>query len=335
MNRSNVLIEIKNLTKHFPIKSGFFGKTVGYVQALTNLNLDIYTGETLGLVGESGCGKSTAGRCILNLLKPDTGEVFLEGVDILKLDKKNFKEIRKKIQIIFQNPYSSLNPRMTIKEIIQEPLVIHSRLSRQGLDSRINVLIDMVGISKSSLDRYPHEFSGGQRQRVGIARALALDPIFIVADEPVSALDVSIQAQILNLMEDLKKELDLTYLFISHNLSVVNYISDRVAVMYLGQIVELADSISLYKTPKHPYTNALLEAIALPNLASDKKQVTILEGDVPSPRNPPSGCRFHTRCKYCQDICLVEEPELLKYSENHWAKCHFAEILNLSGIDLN
>lgn len=334
MNEKNSLLTITNLTKHFPIKTGFFNKTVGYVQALTNLNLNIYKGETLGLVGESGCGKSTAGRCILNLLKSDTGQVFIEGEDILKLDKKTFKEVRKKMQIIFQNPYSSLDPRMTVKDIIAEPLIIHCSYSKAALNSKISTLLDMVGLPQNTSNRYPHEFSGGQRQRVGIARALALNPIFIVADEPVSALDVSIQAQILNLLEDLKKELNLTYLFISHNLSVVNYISDRVAVMYLGQIVELADSNVLYKTPKHPYTNALLGSISMPEVSPDKNNVVILEGDVPSPNNPPSGCKFHTRCKYFKDICIIEEPSLKEYSSGHLAKCHFAGELDLAGIIL-
>lgn len=333
----NILVQVKNLTKHFPIKKGFFNKTVGQVQAVTNVNLNIYKGETLGLVGESGCGKSTTGRCILMLLPPTEGEISIEGKKIIEVSsEKKFisksKDLRKSMQIIFQNPYASLDPRMTVRDIVAEPLIIHKSVEKRGLDKRVKELLDMVGISPSMLDRYPHEFSGGQRQRIGIARALSLNPKFIVADEPLSALDVSIQAQIINLLEDLKKEFDLTYLFISHNLSVVQFISNRVAVMYLGEVVELAPSEELYSLPKHPYTEALMSAIPIPDPRRDLSQRILLEGDVPSPDNPPSGCRFHTRCKYAQEICTYQIPELLEKEPGHHTKCHFSSELSLKGL---
>ncbi|MGD9581882.1 MAG: ABC transporter ATP-binding protein [Vampirovibrionia bacterium] len=323
------LIKIENLYKHFPIKKGFFNKTIGHVQAITDLNLNIVKGETLGLVGESGCGKSTTGRCILKLLQPSSGHIYYEDKNINQLNNKELHHLRRKMQIIFQNPYSSLDPRMTVRQIITEPLIIHKTEEKNQIDKRLTELLDMVGIATSMLERYPHEFSGGQRQRIGIARALALNPSFIVADEPVSALDVSIQAQIINLLLDLKKELNLTYLFIAHNLSVVQYVSDRVAVMYLGEIVELAPAKELYKNPKHPYTEALLSAIPIANPGLDRSNRILLEGDVPSPDNPPSGCKFHTRCIYSKDDCKNILPELEEKSSGHFTRCLYSDKLSL------
>lgn len=328
----NNLVRIEHLTKYFPIKKGLFNKTVGYVQAVNNVNLTIKEGETLGLVGESGCGKSTTGRCILRLLNPTEGNIFFDDRDIFTCDKVLLHSLRKEMQIIFQNPYSSLDPRMTVNQIVSEPLIIHKVCERNQIQKRVIELLDTVGISKNLLNRYPHEFSGGQRQRIGIARALALNPRFIVADEPVSALDVSIQAQILNLMFDLKKELNLTYLFISHNLSVVQYVSTRVAVMYLGEIVELAPADALYAKPQHPYTEALLNAIPVPDPVRMRPERILLEGDVPSPEDPPPGCRFHTRCIYKQDICSQLTPPLEEKQKGHFAKCHFANELSLKGF---
>lgn len=328
----NNLVRIENLSKYFPIKKGLFNKTVGYVQAVNNVNLTIKEGETLGLVGESGCGKSTTGRCILRLLSPTSGDVFFDDRDIFTNDSFLLNTLRKEMQIIFQNPYSSLDPRMTVNQIVSEPLIIHKVCERNQIQKRVIELLDTVGIAKSMLNRYPHEFSGGQRQRIGIARALALNPRFIVADEPVSALDVSIQAQILNLMFDLKKELNLTYLFISHNLSVVQYVSDRVAVMYLGEIVELAPADILYAQPLHPYTEALLSAIPIPDPTLERPERILLEGDVPSPEDPPSGCRFHTRCLYKKEICSQLTPQIEEKQAGHFAKCHFAKELSLKGF---
>lgn len=324
------LIKIKNLSKHFPIKKGFFNKTIGHVQAVTDLDLDIKKGETLGLVGESGCGKSTTGRCILRLLQPSKGHIYFENRDIQLFNNKDLSYLRKKMQIIFQNPYSSLDPRMTVRQIVSEPLIIHKIVEKKQIDKRLKELLDMVGIASHMTERYPHEFSGGQRQRLGIARALALNPQFIVADEPVSALDVSIQAQIINLLLDLKKELNLTYLFIAHNLSVVQYVSDRVAVMYLGEIVELALAKNLYKKPRHPYTEALLSAIPIADPTLDRSNRILLEGDVPSPDTPPPGCKFHTRCVYAKDKCKVELPQLEEKAPNHFARCHYSEELTLN-----
>lgn len=327
---TDYLIKIENLSKHFPIKKGFFNRTVGHVQAVTNLNLNIKKGETIGLVGESGCGKSTTGRCILRLLQPSNGHIYFENKDINLFTHKDLSYLRKKMQIIFQNPYSSLDPRMTIRQIVSEPLIIHKIVEKKQIDKRLQELLDMVGISSQMTERYPHEFSGGQRQRIGIARALALNPSFIVADEPVSALDVSIQAQIINLLLDLKKELNLTYLFIAHNLSVVQYVSDRVAVMYLGEIVELAPAKDLYKKPMHPYTEALLSAIPIADPLLDRSNRILLEGDVPSPDNPPSGCKFHTRCIYVKDKCKVELPQLEEKEPDHFARCHYSSELSLN-----
>ncbi len=322
------LIQIQGLSKHFPIHKGFFNRKVGDVQAVTDVDLTIYEGETLGLVGESGCGKSTLGRCILQLIRPTAGSVLFEGEDLTQLSNAQLRPLRQKMQLIFQNPYSSLNPRMTIGEILKEPLEIHKLYMGKALRQRIDELLDMVGLPKDAFDRYPHEFSGGQRQRVGIARALALNPKFIVADEPVSALDVSIQAQILNLLADLKKEFNLTYLFIAHNLSVVEYISDRVAVMYLGKIAEVAPARELYQKPLHPYTKALLSAIPVPDPTVDHSQRIYLEGDLPNPANPPSGCRFHTRCPYVIDKCRQEIPMGIEYLPQHIGFCHRIPELN-------
>jgi len=319
----NKFIEVKNLLKEFPIKKGFFNKRVGAVHAINNISFNICKGETLGLVGESGCGKSTAGRCILGLIPPTSGSVKIDNLEITSADSKTLQRLRKKMQIIFQNPYSSLNPRMTVKEILREPFIIHEKtLSRKATDKKIIELLDITGMSESVLDRYPHEFSGGQRQRIGIARALTLNPEFIVADEPVSALDISIQAQIINLMQKLKNDFGLTYLFISHDLSVIRYVCDRVAVMYLGEIAEIAPTQKLYSTPKHPYTQALLNSVPVPDPNKDLSSRIILKGDLPSPVNMPSGCKFHTRCPYVMDICSKIDPEYTKISEDHKVKCH-------------
>lgn len=315
------LIRLDGVSKHFPIHKGFFNKRIGEVQAVTNVSLSIYPGETLGIVGESGCGKSTLGRCILQLIRPSAGKVFLEDQELTSLSTGQLRPLRRDMQIIFQNPYSSLDPRMSIGQTIAEPLQIHKLASGKALKDRVYSLLDMVGLPKDAYHRYPHEFSGGQRQRVGIARAIALNPKFIVADEAVSALDVSIQAQILNLLDDLKKEFNLTYLFIAHNLSVVEYISDRVAVMYLGQIVEIAPASELYHRPLHPYTQALLSAIPVPDPNARHTERVYLEGDLPNPAHPPAGCRFHTRCPYAVERCKVEAPQAVEYSPGHIAYC--------------
>ncbi|OGI19911.1 MAG: hypothetical protein A2255_08660, partial [Candidatus Melainabacteria bacterium RIFOXYA2_FULL_32_9] len=285
-------------------------------------NLEIHNGETVGLVGESGCGKSTTGRCIIGLTNPTAGSIKYNEIELVNADNKIIKSCRKKMQIIFQNPYSSLNPRMTVKKTLEEPLIIHKTIPKSEINNRISELLDMVGLNPNILNRYPHEFSGGQRQRIGIARALALKPEFIVADEPVSALDLSIQAQIINLLQDLKKELGLTYLFISHDLGVVRYVSDRVAVMYLGEIVELAPVDLLYSNPQHPYTKALLSAVPVPSPNSNLSKRILLQGDLPNPANPPKGCKFHTRCNYSMEICKTQDPEYKELEKGHFAKCH-------------
>ncbi|MBO8127008.1 MAG: dipeptide ABC transporter ATP-binding protein [Firmicutes bacterium] len=319
---AEALLEVKNLVKHFPITRGIiFSKQVGAVRAVDNISFTVNKGETLGLVGESGCGKSTTGRVILRLLEATSGEVRFEGRNILDLSPREMRELRKDMQIIFQDPYASLNPRMTVGDIIAEPLKIHGLAKGKERQKRVNELLEVVGLASYHARRYPHEFSGGQRQRIGIARALAVKPKLIICDEPVSALDVSIQAQVINLLQDLQKEFGLTYLFIAHDLSVVKHISDRVAVMYLGKIVELAEKNELFDNPKHPYTKALLSAIPVPD-PTFKRERIILQGDVPSPINPPSGCRFHTRCPVAKDICKVKEPEYREVGPNHWAACH-------------
>ena len=316
------LLEVKHLKKYFPIKGGVFSKMIGYVYAVDDFNFTIAKGETLGLVGESGCGKSTTGRTILRLIEPTDGELYFEGQNITELDKGAMRALRREMQIIFQDPYASLNPRMTVGSIIGEPLEIHKIAKGSEKEARVASLLQKVGLRAEDMRKYPHEFSGGQRQRIGIARALALNPKLIVCDEPVSALDVSIQAQVINLLEDLQAEFSLSYLFIAHNLNVVEHISDRVAVMYLGQIVELASDEELYKNPQHPYTEALLSAVPIPDPTIKKKRI-ILEGDVPSPINPPKGCHFHTRCMYKEKICEEVEPEFKNIGGGHWVACHF------------
>jgi len=324
---AEVLLEVKDLVKHFPITKGIvISRRVGAVKAVDGVSFHINRGETLGLVGESGCGKSTTGRLILRLIEATSGEIIFEGKNILKLGREEMRELRKDMQIIFQDPYASFEPRMTVGDIIGEPMEIHRIARGKEKDKRVRELLEVVGLSPLHARRYPHEFSGGQRQRIGVARALAVNPKLIICDEPVSALDVSIQAQVINLLQDLQKEFGLTYLFIAHDLSVVKHISDRVAVMYLGKIVELAAKHELYNNPQHPYTEALLSAVPIPD-PTRKKQRIILEGDVPSPINPPSGCRFHTRCRYAQDICSREDPEFVDIGDNHFVACHFRKSL--------
>ena len=321
------LVKISGLKKHFPIRKGFFNRQVGAVRALDGIDLTIREGETLGLVGESGCGKSTLGRVVLRLLPATAGSVTFEGRNVLAASEKEMKAFRRDMQIVFQNPYASLDPRMTIRQIVQEPLEVHQTARGSDLRDRVLNLLDLVGLAKEMADRYPHEFSGGQRQRVGIARALALRPKLIVADEPVSALDVSVQAQILNLLIQLKSEFKLTYLFIAHNLDVVRYISDRIAVMYLGRIVELGECDEVYNQPLHPYSKALISAAPVPDPDFDRSNRMLLPGDLPSPANPPSGCRFHTRCPMARDKCKVDDPALREITPSHFSACHFAEEL--------
>lgn len=318
------LVQIKELNMFYPISSDmmFSSKNTEYLQALNGINLDIYKGEILGLVGESGCGKSTLGKAILKLIDPE-GEVLYENENVLKLGPKDLKKFRKKAQLIFQNPFSSLDPRMTIYALLREPLVVHGIRDKNEINSRIHEIINLVGLDEESLRRYPHEFSGGQRQRIAIARALILKPEFLVADEPVSALDVSIQAQIITLLQELKEKLNLTILFISHDLGVVRYLCDRIAVMYLGDIVELAPSDELFTNPKHPYTKALISAV--PSIHEKQTEEIKLEGDLPSPKNPPIGCKFHTRCPEVMEICSNiknGEPEIIEIADSHCVKCH-------------
>lgn len=319
-----VLLDVRNLKMHFPITSGILlQRQVGAVKAVDGIDLQIKAGETLGMVGESGCGKSTVGRSILQLHKPTSGEVFFRGKDLTKMRGGELRSMRRKVQMIFQDPYASLNPRMTVGDIVGEPIRVHNlRNGTKAVRERVQELLQLVGLNPYFVNRYPHEFSGGQRQRIGIARALAVEPEFVVCDEPVSALDVSIQAQVINLLEDLQNQLGLTYLFIAHGLSVIKHISDRVAVMYLGKVVELAESEELYRQPLHPYTQALLSAVPIADPVIEKKrQRIILEGDVPSPINPPPGCRFHTRCPIAIDKCRVEEPPFVDYGGGHFAAC--------------
>ncbi len=319
------LLEVNDLVMHFPLTRGIIlQRKVGAVQAVDGVSFSVKKGETLGLVGESGCGKSTTGRAILQLYKPTSGEVNFLGKDLTKLDAGEMRKMRRHLQMIFQDPYASLNPRMTVGSIISEPMQIHNLVDRRHRNQRVQELLETVGLNPYFANRYPHEFSGGQRQRIGVARALAANPAFIVADEPVSALDVSIQAQIVNLLEDLQEQFNLTYLFIAHDLSVVKHISDRVAVMYLGKIVELASRDTIYEEPLHPYTKALLSAVPIPDPVIEKKRERIiLAGDVPSPINPPSGCHFHTRCQYAiKGTCDVVEPPFEDKGNNHFVACH-------------
>jgi len=324
-NDKNVLVRVEHLTKHFPIMRGFiFQKQVGAVQAVDNISFEIHEGETLGLVGESGCGKSTTGRTIIQLLRATSGKVYFRDTELTTAKGETLREMRRSMQFIFQDPYASLNPRMTVGDTVGEPLEIYGvEKTKKSRDKHVQELLRVVGLNPYFINRYPHEFSGGQRQRIGIARALALQPEFIVCDEPISALDVSIQAQVVNLLEELQGQFGLTYLFIAHDLSMVRHISDRTAVMYLGKIVELAERDTLYNSPLHPYTQALLSAVPIPDpLLERKRQRIILKGDVPSPANPPKGCRFHNRCPLAQSVCQELEPEWREAATDHWVACH-------------
>lgn len=323
MEKGNILVEVKDMKKYFTIKKDFWGQKKVYLKAVDGISFQIKRGETFGLVGESGCGKTTIGRTLIRLYDLTAGEVVFDGTEIGSLSEKQMMPFRKRIQMIFQDPYASLNTRMSVSEIIGEPLSIHNIASGKEKQKKISELLEMVGLSKEHAYRYPHEFSGGQRQRIGIARALSVSPEFIICDEPTSALDVSIQAQVVNMLEDLQKELGLTYLFIAHDLAMVQHICDRIGVMYLGKLVEVADSKELFKNPKHPYTQALMSAIPIADpKMSEKMQREILQGDVPSPLNLPSGCRFRTRCKYALERCGQEEPELIDFSNGHMVACN-------------
>lgn len=323
---NDTLIHIDNLVMHFPIFRGVIQRQVGAVHAVDGVSFDIARGETLGLVGESGCGKSTTGRTILQLYKPTDGQVIFDGVDIVHLKGEELRRMRRKMQMIFQDPYASLNPRLTVGEIVSDPLLVYNpKQPRKEIEKEVRYLLDLVKLNSSFTNRYPHEFSGGQRQRIGVARALALRPELIVCDEPISALDVSIQAQVVNLLVELQKQFNLTYLFIAHDLSMVRHMCDRVAVMYLGIIVELAPSSDLYTSPLHPYTQALLSSVPIPDPRVEaKRQRIILKGEVPSPINPPSGCRFRTRCPIAKDICAESTPEMRELKPGHFVACHFA-----------
>jgi oligopeptide transport system ATP-binding protein len=323
MTENSVLLRVENLTKHFPIMRGVIRRQVGAVKAVDGLTFSIHPGETFGLVGESGCGKSTTGRIILQLYRPTSGVVEFDGMDLTKLKGEELRQLRPRMQMIFQDPFASLNPRMTVGELVAEPMAIHTRMTRDERSAQVHELLELVGLNPKFDRRYPHEFSGGQRQRIGVARALALKPAFIVCDEPISALDVSVQAQVVNLLEDLQEKLGLTYLFIAHDLSMVRHISTRVAVMYLGKLMELAPQKELYDSPLHPYTQALLSAVPVPDpLAEAKRRRTILEGDVPSPASPPSGCVFHTRCPIAVERCALELPAWREVRPGHLVACH-------------
>lgn len=325
-SNNEVLLHVDNLVMHFPIFRGVFQRQVGAVRAVDGVSFDVRRGETLGLVGESGCGKSTTGRTILQLYKPTAGKVEYEGVNLVALKRENMRQMRRKMQMIFQDPYASLNPRMTVGQLVGEPLMVHNVATGEEINKRVEQLLELVKLNPAFATRYPHEFSGGQRQRIGVARALALNPNFIICDEPISALDVSIQAQVVNLLEELQAQFGLTYLFIAHDLSMVRHISDRVAVMYLGVIVELTDREELYTNPLHPYTQALLSAVPIPDpIADAKRKRVILEGDVPSPANPPSGCRFRTRCPIAEAQCAESRPEFREARPGHFVACHLVK----------
>lgn len=334
--KENTQLVVDKLKMHFPIRKGFTRRLVGAVKAVDDVSFSVCCGETIGLVGESGCGKTTIGRCIMRAYDPTAGDILYRNVggqtvNLATMKSSELKPYRKELRMIFQDPYSSLNPRMTVLDIVAEPLVVHGLSSGKELEDRVAALLKKVGLRPEYMRRYPHAFSGGQRQRIGIARALALDPKLVICDEAVSALDVSVQAQILNLLEDLQKELGLTYIFISHDLSVVQYVANRVAVMYVGKLVELADTNGLFSAPRHPYTEALLSAVPKPNPRMKSKRI-MLQGDVADPSNPPSGCYFHPRCRYAKDICKSEPPALQEVTPGHMAACHFAKELTLAGV---
>jgi oligopeptide transport system ATP-binding protein len=318
---TDVLLKVDNLKKYFPITGGLFGKTVGHVKAVDDVSFYVRKGETLGLVGESGCGKSTTGRVLMRLLEATEGKVFFEDQELTSLNSNAMRKMRKEIQMVFQDPFASLNPRHTVEKILEEPLIVHGIGDKEERKRRVRDMLEVVGLSSYHAKRYPHQFSGGQRQRIGIARALMTKPKLIIADEPVSALDVSIQSQVLNLLEDLQKDFGLTYIFIAHDLGVVKHISDRVGVMYLGRLVEITESEKLYEKPLHPYTRALLDSIPIPD-PDVKKDRELLSGDLPSPSNPPLGCAFHTRCRDCMDICKTTRPEMKEVEPGHFAACH-------------
>ena len=321
-NKLKPLLTVKDLYMHFPIRRGLFQKTVAHAHAVDGVSFDIASGETLGLVGESGCGKTTVGRIIVRLQEPTAGKVILEGKNIFNFNKKKLKTFKRNVQIIFQDPYSSLNPRMTAGAIVSEPMIIHNTVPRNEINNEVKKLFDRVGLHSEQIDRYPHEFSGGQRQRLSIARALSLNPKLIVADEPVSALDVSIQAQVVNLLTDLQRDFQLSYIFISHDINVVGYISTRIPVMYLGQIMEIAPRREILTTPLHPYTESLLNSVPIPNPNIGYKRIKRLKGEVPSSINPPSGCPFHTRCPIAEKKCSIEKPILREIQNNHFVACH-------------
>lgn len=331
------LLDVKGLQKFFPIRKGFWKRTVGQVRAVDGVNFALYEGETLGLVGESGCGKTTTSRCILRAVEPTAGQVLFRTqagpvVDVATLSKTALRELRREMQMVFQDPFTSLNPRMTLLDIVGEPLLVHGMRSRRGREERVAELLQLVGLRPEYMRRFPHAFSGGERQRIGIARAFALHPRLVIADEPVSALDVSVQAQILNLLMDLQAQLRLTYLFVAHDLSVVKHISDRVAVMYVGQMVELAPTARLFSVPQHPYTAALLAAVPEPD-PRRRAQHFVLQGEVANPANPPSGCYFHPRCAYAQDVCRTQPPAWEESAPGHFVRCHLARQLHLSGVE--
>ncbi|OEF99387.1 dipeptide/oligopeptide/nickel ABC transporter ATP-binding protein [Vulcanibacillus modesticaldus] len=318
---TEAILKVEKLKKYYPIYGGVLHKTIGYVKAVDGVSFEVNQGETLALVGESGCGKSTTGRSILRLIEPTEGRIIFEGEDLVSLNDEQMRKRRRDLQIIFQDPFASLNPRHTVQRILEEPLIVHGIGDKNERKRKVVELLETVGLNKEQIKRYPHQFSGGQRQRIGIARALSVNPKLIVADEPVSALDVSIQSQVLNLMEDLQEKFGLTYIFISHDLSVVRHIASRVGVMYLGSLVELADKTELYDQPLHPYTQALLSAVPVPD-PDFKRERIILSGDVPSPSNPPAGCKFHTRCRYKMDVCTKEVPDLVDVGNGHYIACH-------------